>query len=490
MTPHPVTTGKADARNWSAAEPTPLERMTRGGMAGKIVLVMGLGRFGGGSDVARFMASEGARVIVTDAAPAGKLADSVKELEAVAGVEFHLGGHLEADFRQADLIVVNPAVPDTSPLLAVARQYDRPITTAMNLFLQWCPAKLVGITGANGKSTTAALAAHLLLAGVGSPHVSYPKVWLSGNIGNAPLLGLLDRIGPRDLVVLEMSSFQTEKLSQIRRSPKVAVLTNLTPNHLDRHGTFEAYCAAKENLFAFQPLDPEDPALSLFWADDPVGRQWLGKYSGQRGRICRTFSPEDVPESIRRAFGLPGLANLCNLAAAMAVAGHFGVRPRQIEEALPDFKSLPHRLERVGEVRGVRYYNDSIATTPESAIVALTAFDEPKVIIAGGSDKGVCYDAFARTVAQRAKVAVLIGKTAQVIGQAIQACPDNKAEIVFARTFAEAVQVASQRACPGDVVLLSPACASYDMFDNFQQRGLEFARLVRESVGASENRKA
>jgi UDP-N-acetylmuramoylalanine--D-glutamate ligase len=450
--------------------------------AGKTVVVMGLGRFGGGTDAVTFMSAQGAQVIVTDAAPAERLVDSVRELEGIANVEFHLGGHLEADFRHADLIVVNPAVPDTSPFLEIARKHNRSVTTAMNLFLQGCPAPIIGITGANGKSTTTALAAHLLQAAIGGPNVRYKNVWLSGNIGNVPLLGLLDQIRPNDVVVLELSSFQTERFSPIQKAPKVALLTNLTPNHLDRHGTFETYCAAKENLFRYQPLDPADPALSLFFAEDPVGQEWFKRYSGQPGRICRTFSPDDVSTPLRGTFKLPGRANLCNLAAALAIVRNYGVTDRQVEQALPSFKSLPHRLELVGEVKGVRYYNDSIATTPESAIVALTAFDEPKVIIAGGSDKGVSYDAFARVVAQRAKAAILVGATAEKIGRAIQACSDSRAHgapwIVFAQTFQEAVVLAGQHASPGDVVLLSPACASFDMFDNFQHRGREFARLV------------
>jgi len=441
---------------------------------------MGLGRFGGGTDAARFLAAGGARVIVTDAAPADRLVESVRELAGLDSIELHLGGHRMEDFNRADLVVVNPAVPDQNPFLAAARQRGCPAVTAVNLFLQACPATVVGITGSNGKSTTAALTAHLLQAAEGRPPVQYRRAWLSGNIGHVPLLGLLDQTEPEDVVVLELSSFQIERFVHIERGPRIAMLTNLTPNHLDRHGTFEAYCQAKENLFKVQPLDPSDPALSLFFAEDPVGRQWFDRYSSQPGRVCRVFSPDDVPSPLRQAFHLPGRANLCNLAAAYAVVRHLGVTDAQIEQALPGFRSLPHRLEWIADIRGVRYYNDSIATTPESAIVALTAFDEPKVIIAGGSDKGVPFDAFGRTVATRAKAAVLVGATAGKIAEAIRACPDNQARILEARTFAQAVELASRAADPGDIVLLSPACASFDLFNNFQERGLEFARLVRE----------
>lgn len=480
MESHPEAMGPAGTRRGGTPGSARPGQVRPHGFAGRTVVVMGLGRFGGGTDAARFLAANGARVIVTDAAPADRLADSVQELAGLDRIELHLGGHVMADFRQADLVVVNPAVPDRSPFLAAARQHGCPVSTAMNLFLQACPAPVVGITGANGKSTTAALTAHLLQAAEGRGDTRFRRAWLSGNIGHVPLLGLLDRIEPGDVVVLELSSFQTERFVRTEKGPRIALLTNLTPNHLDRHGTFEAYCAAKENLFQVQPLDPLDPALSLFFAEDPVGRQWFHRYSGQPGRVCRMFSPDDVPSPLRRAFNLPGRANLCNLAAAYAVVRHFGVTDPLIEQALPNFRSLPHRLEWIADVRGVRYYNDSIATTPESAIVALTAFDEPKVIIAGGSDKGVSFDAFGQTVARRAKAAVLIGATSDKIAKAIRACPDNHAQILEAQTFAQAVDLASRVADPGDVVLLSPACASFDLFNNFQERGLEFARLVRQ----------
>lgn len=442
--------------------------MKRDSFTGKRVLVMGLGRFGGGVDVAEFAARTGAEVTVTDLAPAEQLSDSVGELEGIGSIEFHLGSHDPADFERADVVVVNPAVPGDNAYLEIARRAGGLVTSQVNIFFELCPAQIIGITGANGKSTTAALTAHLL------KNSTPEKVWLGGNIGNHPLLTTLDEINPDDLVVLELSSFQLEQLADIKKAPKVALLTNLTPNHLDRHGTFANYCAAKENIFEFQQLDEGSPAISIFNAEDEIGARWYEKYRKDSGRTCIQFSADDVSENIHSVYPLPGRANRSNLAAAITIARRFGVDDEQIKACLPRFKSLPHRLEFVAEINGVRWYNDSIATTPDSAIAALEAFDEPVIIIAGGYDKKLPFDELGKKIAQKAKAAILIGRTAQKIAEAAQGT-----RIEQAKSLTEAVHVANCHAVAGDVVLLSPACASYDMFDNFQQRGLEFMKLVR-----------
>jgi len=444
--------------------------------AGRKVLVMGLGRFGGGVDVAKFARNAGANVIITDLASAEQLADSVRELERFDDIKLHLGSHNLSDFEQADIIVVNPAVADDNDFLKIARRHNKFITTQINIFFELCPARIIGITGANGKSTTAALTAHLLKAGAGQQNAGYENVWLSGNIGNEPLLAGMEKIGCDDLVVLELSSFQTERLAQIKKGPKVSLLTNLTPNHLDRHGTFANYCRAKENIFKFQPSEVNRPAVSIFNAEDGLGRKWFEKYSKDAGRICIKFSADDVGREIREQFDLPGRANLSNLAAAIAIAGWFGVGDEQIKKSLGRFKPLPHRLELVGQINGVSWYNDSIATTPQSAISALEAFDQPKIIIAGGYDKNLAFGELGERIGQQAKAAVLMGQTAEKIASSI---PRNT-KIEFVDSLAEAVEYARHLAVSGDVVLLSPACASYDMFDNFRQRGEEFIRLVRQ----------
>lgn len=451
-------------------------------LAGKKVVVMGLGRFGGGVDAAQFAAAAGAHVIVTDRASPEQLHDSVEQLSGLSNVEFHLGRHGAEDFATADMVIANPAVPPDNEFLQIARRNGRTVASQMGLFFQLCPARIIGITGANGKSTTTALTAHLLeKARPQTAERSYGNVWLSGNIGDRPLLTILDQIHPRDLVVLEISSFQIEQLAEVRKAPNVALLTNLTPNHLDRYGTFAAYCAAKEGLFAFQPVEGQTPAVSIFNGEDEVACAWFRKYHEQPGRICRKFSIGDVNEEIRGVYALPGRANLSNLAGAMAVARCFGVSQQSMRDCLSDFRALPHRLELVAALNGVRWYNDSKATTPEGTMVALSAFECPKILIAGGYDKHTPFEELGRRIAASAKAAILIGQTAGQIADGIRAASHDGrgTEVRFAGSLAEAVDVARQIAVAGDAVLLSPACASYDMFENYQQRGHLFAELVR-----------
>lgn len=449
--------------------------------AGKNVLVMGLGRFGGGVDAAKFACNAGSKVIVTDLASALQLSDSVGALQQFDNIEFHLGSHDRSDFEWADIIIVNPAVGRDNEFLKLARRDNKFVTSSVNIFVELCPALIIGITGANGKSTTAALTAHLLRnSRYKIRDTRYEKVWLSGNIGNEPLLAVIGQIGPGDLVVLELSSFQLEQLAQIKKAPKVALLTNLTPNHLDRHGTFADYCRAKENIFRFQQLNEHCPAVSIFNGEDRIGVEWFERYRKEAGRICIKFSADDVSEGIRSRFNLPGRVNLSNLAAAVTIARRFGVDDERIKSCLPEFKPLAHRLELVAEAWGICWYNDSIATTPQSAIAAMEAFEQPRIIIAGGYDKNLDFGELGEKIALNAKAAVLLGQTSGKIADAISAFPANQAKIEIAGSLAEAVELASRLAASGDVVLLSPACASYDMFDNFEQRGREFVRLVRE----------
>jgi UDP-N-acetylmuramoylalanine--D-glutamate ligase len=508
-------------------------RVNKEFFAGKTVLIMGLGRFGGGVDAAKFAHVAGAKVIVTDVAPAEQLSESINKLEALPDIEFHLGSHDPSDFEQTDIVIANPAVPPYNDFLKLARQHDKLVTSQVEIFFQLCPALIIGITGANGKSTTAALIAHLLkstsdeeviaskpvqsrlvpssvegVEGAKQSHTTqyairttqYEHVWLSGNIGNEPLLTIADQIRPNDLVVLELSSFQLEQLAQSRKAPKVALLTNLTANHLDRYGTFADYCAAKENIFRLQTLDGNSPAVSIFNAEDKIAAEWFEKYKKDTGRICIRFSSDDVSEEIRACFTLPGRANLSNLAAAVAVARHFGADDDSIKTCLPEFKALPHRLELVARINGVCWYNDSKATTPQSTIAALEAFDQPIIIIAGGYDKHLPFDQFGQKIAEKAKAAILIGQTAPKIADAIsdaklslrgaqRRCNLNtgaasiehrESRIETVDSLAEAVELAAKLASAGDVVLLSPACASYDMFENYEHRGREFSRLVQK----------
>jgi UDP-N-acetylmuramoylalanine--D-glutamate ligase len=435
-------------------------------LKGKSVLVMGLGVFGGGVDSAKFAARFSKKVTITDKADEKKLAQSIKELQQFRNIEFHIGGHNIKDFTEADIIIVNPAVDEANPYIDAAKTRNKLITSQMEIFFQLCPAKIVAITGSNGKSTTTALTAHLL------ENIKSGKVWLSGNIGNRPLLETLDKIKSNDVVVLEISSFQLEQLVRIKKSPYVGCITNIAPNHLDRHKTMENYCNAKENILRFQKADN----VAILNAYDDQCLEWFKKYK-KTSRNCFLFDREKLDSRLTAAFKLPGKANRENLAAAVTIAHHFGLEDKQLVDAAGSFVSLPHRLQLVGTVNGVRYYNDSIATTPESTVVGIEAFIEPKILIAGGYDKGLDFDKMAQEISDKLKALILIGQTADKIEQSIK--KTGKIPPIYrANSLADAVKKAQEVSASGDVVLLSPACASYDMFVNFVQRGNMFAELV------------
>ncbi len=437
---------------------------------------MGLGLFGGGVGAARFFASRGARVTVTDLRTADQLRESVAALEGT-GVELRLGGHREEDFTGADLVLVNQAVPPDSPWLRLARSLE----TETNLFFKLCPAKrVVGVTGSNGQTTTTALIGEILKRG---PR----RVWVGGNIG-APLLEHVDDIAPDDVVVLELSSFQLEYLDPIARSPRVAVVMNLTPNHLDRHGTMEAYAAAKRAIVAHQGegdwkvLNADDPVVSGFASPSRTAtfsRRGGADVVGRDGRVAwRLLGREGAIDVASRR--LPGDFNLENMAAAAAAsrlaAPEWEGWKAASAEALVSFPGVEHRLEFAGESGGVKYYNDSIATNPESTLAALDTLPGPFVLIAGGYDKKLPFEALGRKVAERVRVAVLLGQTAEAIARSIP--PAAPTEVRRAGSFDEAVALAREAARPGDTVLLSPACASLDMFRHFAERGRRFKELI------------
>ena len=457
--------------------------MTASDLVGKRVTVMGLGLLGGGVGVARYLARQGARVTVTDLKGEDALADSVARLAGLP-VTLHLGGHAEADFAEADLVVVNPAVPDGSPFLATARAAGAALETEINLFVKLCPAPIVGITGSNGKTTATSLTAHLLEAG-------RRRVWLGGNIGRS-LLEDLDAIGPDDLVVLELSSFQLERLAWTGRSPAIAVVLNVSPNHLDRHGSMAAYARAKQPILASQ----EQGDVALLNADCPVVSGWGGVGRGRKLLFSVVRAVErgawleggaglwrdgGAPVELFRTsdLRLRGPHNQANALAAAAAAMLCGVPAEAVAPRLRAYCGLEHRLELVRTVGGVAYYNDSKATTTEAAVAALRAFDEPVVLIAGGSDKNLPVSGIAREATRRGlRGAVLLGVTGPTLHGAIER--RGTVPVRMAADLAEAVRVARDLARPGDAVVLSPGTASYDMFANFEERGAAFKRLVEE----------
>lgn len=449
---------------------------------------MGLGNFGGGLGAVQFLVRRGARVTVTDLWFEADLAPSLAQLADTPPEALHLGGHTAADFTDTDLVVVSPAVPTDNHFLNLARQAGVPLTSEMNLFWELNPAPIVAVTGSNGKSTTTAMT-HAILEAAGC------KSWLGGNIGKS-LLPLVDQITPTDVVVLELSSFQLEDLDRLRRSPHVAIVTNFSANHLDRHGALDNYRTAKQAILRWQSptdfsiLNQDDADVAgwptggqkLFFGLHDEGREGLFMTAG-RTAVFRSAGQEQHV-AIGEWLTLPGTHNLQNALAATCAALSFKVTGTAIERGLRGYKALPHRLELVTEAGGRQFYNDSLATTPESAIVALAAFEQPIILFAGGYDKGSDLTEMARAIASKpVKAVALMGTTGPRLGELLDDLdPQHRVARRRCESFDESFEWAVTQSRPGDVLLLSPGCASYDWFRNFADRGTQFRERAERAA--------
>jgi len=432
------------------------------------VLVMGLGRFGGGVGVCRWLCRHGATVTVTDSAPQSALADSVAEL-ADCDITFHLGRHDDRDLDRADLVVVNPAVDRRSSAF-FARIVERgtPWTTEINLFLERCPGRVIGVTGTAGKSTTCAL----LFEALQPLTTGDRRVWFGGNVGRS-LLGDLDDIGRSDLVILELSSFQLDTFARTKRGVHVALITNAWPNHLDRHGDFQAYLSAKLNLFRLQ----EPGSLAVVGAHDAALRKAVEAIA-ERTRARLLFVPQPS-----EPFGLliPGPHNQANAACAATVARLLGVEQNVARDRMAGFPGLPHRLQHVGAFGGVDYFNDSKSTTPAGTATALASFDQPVIAIVGGQDRGDDIAPLLQALIDRAKAVVCMAQSGPVIARALTAARGARGRPVVevASDLTDAVERAHQNAPAGGVILLSPGAPSYGEFVNYEDRGRAFVQAVR-----------
>jgi len=439
------------------------------------VTVLGLGRFGGGVGAVRWLARQGARVLVTDMAQPEKLEWALGQI-AEYDVELRLGEHRESDFRDADLVVTTPIVKDSNRYLQVAIEAGAPITTEINLFAERCPAPCVGITGSVGKSTTTAMIGRIL-----ERTMAGRRIWVGGNLG-VSLLNRLEEIREEDLAVVELSNFQLSRAPLVEWSPQVAVITNILNNHLDWHdGSMDGYAAAKFNIIKFQ--NRAHGALVI--GDHDNLRQYVTDARGDMRGTWTYGLEDDAPcawrdDSKRRWEDLnlliPGRHNRENASAALTVAHVLGVESRAAVTALATFEGLEHRLQRVAQRDGVTYYDDSKSTSPEASIAALEVIEEPSFIILGGFDKTSDMRPLSELAARRTKFAACIGTTGPDFVEHIRAA-GGQAE--FFSTLAGAVGACQAQARAGDVVLLSPACASWDMFADYRVRGHEFARLAR-----------
>lgn len=451
--------------------------------SGKKITVMGLGRFGGGVGAARFLAENGARVTVTDLKTEAELGDSVKSLEGL-GIRFVLGRHEMRDFIHADQVIVNPAVPSDSQFVKAAREEKTPLNTEIGLFVERCLVPICGITGSNGKTTTVSMLGSILEKS-GRPY------HLGGNIGGS-LLSKLDTFRSRDIVVLELSSFQLEWLKRHYWSPHVAAVLNVLPNHLDRHGSFEEYQEIKGSIFAYQ----QSHDFSVLVHDDPGSR---GLFPYIKSRLVWVGADMDVYGfkvvdgwMIRKSgrvvnkyleinrLNVPGKHMIVNALTAAACAWALDIEAEAIAEGLRAFQGVPHRLEKIGEKGDIVFYNDSKATTPDAAAVGVESFNRPVDIILGGYDKKTPFEGMAARMKGKVRYAAVIGQTAGEIASALK---QEDVEYNICDTFDEAFHACTEHMQPGDAVLLSPACASYDMFANYEERGDYFRALVKNYIG-------
>ena len=440
----------------------------------KRALVVGLGRSGVAS--AFFLQEHGAKVTVSDSKSETQLQHEIAAL-LDRGISIETGRHGERTFRDQDLIVVSPGVPYDHPQLQQARSFCIPVIGEVELAFRFLKGRVLAITGSNGKTTTTALVGEILAK-------SGKKTLVGGNIGT-PVISLVSQSTPDSLVVLEISSFQLETIQQFR--PWIAAILNITPDHLDRHHTFQAYIDAKARMFEnqqagdFAVLNADDPTCAalktkvkstLCWFSRKHAVECGAHLAGDQIAFRRDGREQNVLG--RNDVQLKGAHNLENVLAAVTMSMLAGCEPEKIRKAVSEFRAVEHRLELVTTVNGVAFYNDSKATNVDATVKALESFPGKIHIILGGKDKGSDYTVLNPLLRERAHGAYLIGAAAEKIGSQIQ----GSTPLVRSGTLERAVRQAFEAAAPGDIVLLAPACASFDQFENYEHRGRVFKELV------------
>ena len=438
-------------------------------LKGKHIAVLGLGV--SNRPLVKLLLEFGCDVVGCDKTPREKLDEEVLDLER-SGCKLSLGeGYL--DGVQADVVFRTPGMHPDHPAIRTLAEQGAEITSEMEAFFEVCPCQIIAVTGSDGKTTTTTLISEMLKA-------EGKTVWLGGNIG-APLLPLTRQMQGTDIAVVELSSFQ---LMDMRRSPCRAVITNLSPNHLDVHKDMEEYFWAKKNIYRFQ----NESDLLVVNADNALTKELVGpgitKSFSRQGKadvdiqggvICCSGEKVLPTEDIL----LPGTHNIENYMAAIAAVQGL-VSDETIRKVAKTFGGVEHRIELVRIKDGVRYYNDSIASSPSRTIAGLRSFSEKVILIAGGYDKNIPYDALGGEICARAKTLILNGATGPKIRAAVEGCEEEKPEIVECADFTSAVYAAVQAAKEGDTVLMSPASAAFDQFKNFMVRGEYFKKLIME----------
>lgn len=446
-------------------------------------IVLGLARQG--LAVTRWLVEQGAQVTVSDAKAEADLQGPIAALRDL-DVQFALGGHPLTLLDDGDVLCLSGGVPIDLPIVREAQRRGLPLTNDAQLFVERCPAPLMGITGSAGKTTTTTLTGEIFKA-------AHFTTWVGGNIGN-PLIGDLAELLPTDRVVMELSSFQLDVMTT---SPHLAAILNITPNHLDRHPSMAAYIEAKRHILDFQSFDD----IAVLGYDNDLTRALSGRANG----YVRFFSREKIvgrgaflkgdrilvvhnrEEEVCRLgdIQLRGDHNVLNVLAACAIASAMGVDVEPMAQAIREFKGVEHRLQWVREVNGVKYYDDSIATAPERLMAGVNAFGESIVLLAGGRDKHLPWGEAAQLMVERVRELIVFGEMGDLVREAVEAQLSRSDERVLeqvhqVKTLAEAVALAAQRARAGEVVLLSPGGTSYDAFKDFAERGDRFQEWVGE----------
>jgi UDP-N-acetylmuramoylalanine--D-glutamate ligase len=445
-------------------------------------VVLGLARQG--LAVTRWLVEQGAQVTVSDVKPEAELQDPMVLLRDLE-VKFALGGHPLSLLDDCDVLCLSGGVPIDLPIVVEAQRRGVPLTNDAQLFVERCPAPIIGITGSAGKTTTTTLTGEIFKA-------AHFTTWVGGNIGN-PLITDLAEMLSTDRVVMELSSFQLDVMTV---SPHVAAVLNITPNHLDRHPSMEAYIEAKRHILEFQSFDD----IAVLGYDNEIARSLSGRANGyvrffSRERIVgrgaflkgdRIIVVHNREEEVCRLgeVQLRGDHNVLNVLAACAVTSALGVNVEPMAQVIREFKGVAHRLQLVREVNGVKYYDDSIATAPERMMAGVNAFTESIVLLAGGRDKHLPWEEAAQLIVERVRELIVFGEMADLVHRAVEAQLNRSDERVLERihhvaTLDEAVETAARLARSGEVVLLSPGGTSFDAFRDFAERGDKFQELVR-----------
>ncbi|MFP4037817.1 MAG: UDP-N-acetylmuramoyl-L-alanine--D-glutamate ligase [Desulfobacteraceae bacterium] len=443
---------------------------------GMRVVVVGLAR--SGLSAAAWLAEQGAAVTASDLRPEAELDPEMVAEAREKGIELETGGHVTETFTHADLIVLSPGVPPEIEPVERARRCGVPVKGEMELAFSLIEFPVAAVTGTNGKSTVTALIGEILQR-------SGRRVFVGGNIG-VPFMECVRAGGSLDCAVVEVSSFQLDTMEKFK--PRVSVILNISPDHLDRYQDYDAYVRSKLRIFMnqgaedFLVLNQDDPVLAGIMPEVPVRTLRFGKRPGpgecawiEGNRLAVSFPGRDAVCFSLEEFKLQGAYNLENLIAAVLTALAMGGEPKAVEEAVRGFRGLPHRLERVAIVGGVDFYNDSKATNVHAAARAVESFDRPVVLIAGGRHKGADYRPLVETAEGRVKAAVFMGEARGLLAESFK----GRIPVNTASGMEEAVRLAASMASPGDVVLLAPACSSFDMFNDYADRGRAFSRTVQ-----------